>query len=316
MKMITQHAAGYLCAVAVGLALAAMPSTSYATLFSSDMSSATGWTTGTISADDFATFGYDYSADGIPAPPGGSDTVGLKLESNTTDGVGGGGVTAWSNTNFAGKYAVEFDVWGNIGWGSGTTEYFGGGVGHDQSTIFQRAANPPTTMVGGLLIMVTDASSSRDYRMFKDGTEQDIASGQYAVSSNDSAGGDFDAIAPSVDLSLAPLDVQGQTDITPLGGPAFNWHHIKFTVDSAAGTAQIQIDSVDLGTLDANIGSSFPLTGAMSLTHQDTFGSIGSPAGLAFSIYDNVEVTRVPEPASIAMLGLGSLGLALIRRRK
>jgi hypothetical protein len=45
------------------------------------LSSGTNWTIAKTSDSTFA-FGYDYSQDGLPPAPNGSDTIGLKFEVN------------------------------------------------------------------------------------------------------------------------------------------------------------------------------------------------------------------------------------------
>lgn len=315
MNLITQRAIGLLGAVAIGLTLSATPAMSYAALFSSDMSTSTGWTVGTLFSDDIATFGYDYSADGVPAPPGGSDTIGLRLESNTTaDSDGFGSVQVWTDQTFAGTYVVEFDVWANLSFAGGTTEYYGGGIGHDQASIMQGVGSSTSDGSGGLMVLVTDGSSSRDYRLYKDSGEQFIESGQYAVDSNNGSDPAFAGISPSVDVSLSPLDVQGQTGVSDVGDPVFNWYHVKISVNESLGMAKYELGTLELGTLNANIGNSFPMDGAVSLVHMDTFSSVAT--NLAFSIYDNVVVT-IPEPSTTALLGFGTIGLlGMMRRRR
>lgn len=294
--------------------LACLPALAFGdVLFSSDMSTSTGWSVISTSADDVATFGYDYSAMNIPpSPGGGGDTLALHLAANTTDGVGGG-VTVFSDMTFSGIHQLEFDVWGNFagpapGGGTGSTEGFGGGIGHDQTTV-QRAFIPAGS--GGWLGMVTDGSSTRDYRMYKDSGEQWVASGQYDVDTNNSIDPAFAVISPSVDIST--VNPPAQTGWTDPGQPAFHWHHVTITVLPDLGPngwAIFNIDGLQLGVL-GRYGSAFPTSGAVSLFHSDYYGSIANQFG--FSLYDNVLVTDVPEPTSLVLLALG--GLALLRRR-
>ena len=66
------------------------------------------------------------------------------------------------------------------------------------------------------------------------------------------------------------------------------------------------------------------VTPVASKTEEDIYARLGLPyippeiredAG-ELALEDTPRLVRVPEPTSIAMLGLGSLGLAMIRRRK
>jgi len=45
-------------------------------------------------------------------------------------------------------------------------------------------------------------------------------------------------------------------------------------------------------------------------------GAVNTVLNGARTMMDGIVVTLVPEPSSLALLGLGGLGLALIRRRK
>ncbi len=66
--------------------------------------------------------------------------------------------------------------------------------------------------------------------------------------------------------------------------------------------------------LDPN-GPAVATDGNISIYYGDLFSSVSPSPGVTFGIVDNVIVT-VPEPASILMLGLGSLGFALVGRRR
>ena len=98
-------------------------------VFTDDLSSSAAWSIAS-GPDSSATFGYDYSADGIPAAPNGTGTVGLKMEANLTNGVADE-IAAVHALGFSGtQYRVTFDMWGNFSIADGSsTEFFGGGVG-------------------------------------------------------------------------------------------------------------------------------------------------------------------------------------------
>jgi len=78
-----------------------------AQFFVDDMSAQGAWT---VEADPDTTFqfGYDYSADGLPAAPSGSDTTGLKLTVNNTAPAAAAqiGVFYEDFTNFTGEYTL------------------------------------------------------------------------------------------------------------------------------------------------------------------------------------------------------------------
>jgi hypothetical protein len=257
--------------------------------FYADMSDSNGWTKYEWSPDDSADFGYDYGTGmGIPPAPGSDDTIGLKIDANTTDGALGGALVTPTGLTWSGKYVMSFDMWLNYhgpapAGGSGSSEIGGGGIawvpdaGTNGKLGYGKGAY--TTMWG-------DGLSSRDYRLYKNSGEQFVASGQYNVVTNADTSPEFGPISPAIDISQFDPPQIGQTGSTYAGQPGFHWHHIVITVDETAGTASVQIDTLLLGTIDATIGSPVSLSGAISLFHFDRYGSLSGPYG--FAVFDNV----------------------------
>lgn len=286
-------------------------SASAATLFSSDLDSGAGFTVlGT--ADTASTFGYDYSADGIPSAPNGTGTTGLKLQANISAGAANEIVAVTTATFNNPVYTVQVDAWVNAngpfpGGGGGSTEFGGLGVGHDGTTVGRN---------GGSFIFTGEGGSTRDYRMYKDTSEQFVESTQYATVTNNSLDSVYTAAFPG----LAAPGSQSQTGTTGDGSGGFQWMTIVATVDTVNGTVNYTITSaasgntVNVGTLDASIGDSFATTGSASIIYADLFSSVSDNANLSFGVFDNFIVTDVPEPGSLALLGLG--GLAMLRRRR
>ncbi|MFT7172486.1 MAG: hypothetical protein ACI9NQ_000698 [Paracoccaceae bacterium] len=284
-----------------------------AMLFFSDFDSSTGLTV-LGSPDTSSQFGYDYSADGIPSAPNGSGTTGLRLEANNGDATAAAEQIAvvTTSTITAPLYRVSVDAWVNAvgpfpGGGAGSTEFGGMIIGHDGATVGRN---------GGSLLYTGEGGSSRDYRLYKDAGEQFLASGQYNVLSNNNSGAEFSAAFPG----LAPPAAQGDATVTSNGIGGFQWMTLNALVDQTAGTATFSMTSaasgntVSIGTLDAGVGSSFATSGSAGVAFADLFSSVSGNPALSFGVFDNLEVTSVPEPSSVLLLGLGALGL--IRRRR
>lgn len=310
-----------------GLVLALPLTASAATLFSDNMdaASAANWTKiDGGAADSLATFGYDYSADGIPEAPsttGGNATSGVKLEANLSAGALDVFTLVPNGQNFTGTHQLRFDAWMNFNTdvaGAGTTEFLGGGVGHNGA-----AAD---LISGAQLVATGDGGSSNDYRAFKSSTG--LASDQFFIPDPAMVGGSHNgnipyhtnylpAVAPPVD------QLQGGTGVA--GSPGFQWVTFIFTAINQGGINKVRIaiqkpgsgvhPLVNIQCNDTSDGSTGCTSeGNISLVYADFFSSVAPDPALQFGIIDNVTVTDVPEPASLALLGLG--GLVVLRRRR
>ncbi len=300
----------------LGLGLSAgMPAAGAAVLFQDQMTTASAWNVNSRSADIQTTFAYDYSADGIPEAPntqvGNTATSGLKVEANLDTVTGNEHLTAYPlGQNFTGTYQLRFDAWMNFAiGGGGTTEFLGGGIGYDNLTA--------DIASGAQAIATGDGGSSNDWRAFKSPPQFFIPDADMAAGTHQGADAYYADFLPAV----APPASQGQAAGTGVAGsPAFQWITWQFTVNN--GTVLVDIEKpngdllriVDIDCSDTSDGSAGCGTdGNISLFYADFFSSIASDPSLQFGLYDNVIVTDVPEPASVALMALG--GLMMLRRR-
>ena len=148
---------------ALGLMVGTAPVTS-AALFQDQMNSGTGWSKNESNTNNQTTFGYDYSADGIPEAPntqvGDDATSGLKMEANLDGTVGSIFHVYPTGQNFTGDYQLRFDAWMEYGT-AGTTEYLGGSIAYNGTSADVGG--------GGVSVFATgDGGSSNDYRQFND----------------------------------------------------------------------------------------------------------------------------------------------------
>lgn len=319
------------------LCLAAVPligaeSMSAAELFRDEMVNAGGWgiNKGT-DPDSAATFGYDYSADGIPEAPnsvgGDTPTSGAKLEANHTDFTDSAAFFTMYplGQDFTGNFKLRFDQWQNYdvveqidGSASGTTEFMGGGIGYDGVTA--------DIASGAQAVSTGDGGSSNDWRAFK-------SPPQFFIPDEDMTAGDHNGAAahhanflPGVE----PPASQGQAGpnapyLGRAGSPSFQWITWEFRVFGDRVAIDIEkpngdrLNIVSYDKTDTSDGSAGVSTdGNISIFYADFFSSVSPRPDLTFGIVDNVVVSSipVPEPATLTLLGLaGTFGLLGCRRR-
>lgn len=288
------------------------------TFYSNSLDSSAGWTVNASAPGSIATFGYDYSALGIPASPnGGGSTIGLRLEANI---FGGGAVfqgisVSPTGQTFNGDFQLRFDLWQNFpgplpGGGTGSTQLSGAAVG----TAGTGAQWPGGTIDSIIFATTGDGGSAQDYRVYPDGPMATPASGMYAAGTGTApdARNNTHPYYAGFGGNTAP-EAQGITGTTAAGTQGFEWHDVAIT--RVGNSVTWEIDGTLIATVDA---TSLTLGGGnFALVQSDINATTTDEAGAPylFGLFDNVRVTVVPEPSSAALL-VAAGALALARRRK
>ena len=308
----------------VGLLILTASVTHGQVLFSDNFdagTSAATWTPRLSHADASANFAFDYSTLGIPSAPNSSGTtIGMRFLANQTAAIQQGVSASPNGQSFTGNFRVTFDMWLNhvgplTAGGSGSTQVGSFGWGTSGAAA-QWAGSSSSIMFGA----TSDGGSTFDYRVYRNNALQGAADGVYAatgsaidVRNNTHAyytsrfGGES---APAAQLALYP----GQTETTAAGALGFDWRAVEiekngdiltWTVDDqllatvSAATATLSGDNIFFGIFDIN--------GTSSADVNDFLNT---------AIYDNVQVSLIPEPTTAAFALLGGAGLLLMRRRK
>lgn len=260
------------------------------------------WTVNVAHADNFATFGYDYSADGIPAAPHSTNgtTRGLKLESNVSSGTFTGLSVSPVGQGFTGDYRLRFDLWINYngplnGGGFGSTQAATAGVGTKGKTPQWPGGAPESAFFA----VTGDGGSSIDYRAYISGGAP-LAPGTGAYAAGTSTAPDSRnnlhpyyaefgrEAAPEAQLALYP----NQTGTTGVGTAGMAWRDVVITKIGANltwsmdGLPMASIDTTPLLNLSTNI----------FLGYFDTAASLSDNTAMSFGLIDNVRVESLAGP--------------------
>ncbi len=302
------------------LSMAALGSAQFSDNF--DVDSTANWTINkTVNpSGNIADVFFDYSLIGIASAPNstGGTTRGLKLAANTVGGVFSGLSASPTGQSFSGDYTLSADVWMNFigpapAGGSGSTQVGGLGIGTAGVTAQWAGGTQDSVWFGA----TGDGGSSVDWRAYStaaptgygDGNAVFFATGTGNRNNTHSYYAGFGNVTiPAAQTALFPATQFGTTFV---GTAGFTWHRMvvekigNFATWTVSGTP---IARVDLSTVTLHGGNillnAFDINATSSSTNH----------GLTFTVFDNVSVTPVPEPASMLALGLGAA--ALLRRRR
>lgn len=263
------------------------------TVFSDNFDSPTNtaWTTNVApaanAAQQQATFGYDYSAMGIPAAPGSDNTVGLRLRSNipgsadapvTTRPAGTVSGLSLSPTgmDFGGRYALSFYAWANFNGApnaqgladNGASE---GGTFNVMTAVGTSGTVPVVVGNTGLasgasmdgigFATTSDGGITNDYRIYpKLGTIVPTGSTNYAATATASSNAFYTALfpaktAPEIQQTISTAEYGSdafntQAGSTQPGAFGFAWHKVEVIRDG--GLATWKIDDTTIATYDAS----------------------------------------------------------------
>jgi len=289
-----------------------------------DVNSTANWTANASAGSHPVNIFFDYSTVGIPsAPNSGGTTIGARLLANTaaTNAVFGGVSISPNGQSFTGDYQLRFDMWLNYNGplgagGSGSTQAGGAGIG-TAGTIPQWAGGTQDSL---WFAATGDGNSVVDYRAYSSAAPTGYADADPVFAATGAGnrnhshpyytgfGGES---APAAQLTIFPQ----QTNTTIVGSQGFEWRDV--TITKIGNTVTWALDGLTIATVDlttVTLGGNNIL-----LNYFDTNGTVsGDPnaGSLLFGLFDNVRVTVVPEPSTLALGVIGAASFLFLRRRK
>lgn len=280
---------------------------------------ATRWSTvtsGTVTSSDFA-FDYtsvlDFAGNPIGVPQTGQTShTGLKLAANTGASAGTGaiaGINAYANgLNLTTSVVMTFDMYAHYNDnGFGSTNYGTYGFYHSTTTGTFNSLGPVATS-GYWFTNSSDNGTGTAMRALEVGTQDNTASRYLNSTQNPATGAAY--------LSLFP-DQDGANGFSIAGYVLNRWVNVRLIRDMTTGLVQWDMKNPS----DANYTTIYSVldatqtqnSGTITLGMTDPFASISGPN--TYFLYDNVVVSEVPEPTSLALVGI-AMGAILSTRRR
>lgn len=305
-------------------------------------------------ANQGAITGFNYGAFGIPAAPGNAvaDTFGMRLRANVPGGDAAPVTTRPNPTpneasglsvsptggNFGANFGMTFWAWSNF---NGSANASGladnansqGGTNNIMFGIGTSGTVPLAVGNTGLLTngqmdgvgfaTTGDGGITNDYRIYPaSGTILPAANPAYMAASNSNTAAYYQAVfgthaAPAVQLALSTAEFNDganntQAGLTQAGAFGFAWHRVDIAKNN-----NIVTWSVDGSLLAYYDASALSLGGNnIALGQSDVNGSPTRHPSLLFTVYDNLTVYEIPEPASCTLVALGLAAIGLISRRR
>lgn len=275
-----------------------------ATLFSDPAESLSNFLVVKDSASADSSAGIvDYSTLGIPEAPhrlaGSAATTGIQLIANKGDATatttGLNLLLGSSPITFTGTHTLQFDIWMNAPAGAtSTTEGILGGTARTTSTD-AITRNFRTARGNGAWFYATgdNGNATDDFAQLNNGSRDVV----FADTTDAASTAKYNTAFTNTNTAGGAKDADNE------------WVQVSI-VQTGAGTASVYMNGVLFSTDTSTNTSGFAWFG-----YEDMFGSIGSPT--LYGVVDNVTVVEgnaVPEPAGVAVILLGGLGLARRRR--
>jgi hypothetical protein len=277
-----------------------------------------------------ATFGYDYSALGIPSAPhtGDGSTLGLRLRTdnlaNSASTYVVGAITvATKGLSLPSQFTLSVDVWGNyIG---GTSIASSGSNGSTGAAVGVGTAGTgltyPVSNDGMLVDTFHDngGGANQQYRLYLDNTHPNPTTAPYWAAGTGSTSASYTdpyyaflgpQTAPAAQVTLSPSTQGGST---PSGIIGFAWHTMTISQDGVN-----LIWSIDGKVITTVPDSALTFGGSQITLNAIDSGLTGNTAAnnqlLNADIWDNL-IISVPEPGTVSLFILGAAGLCLATRR-
>lgn len=279
-----------------------------------------------------AEFGFDYAGFGIPAAPGSSDTVGLRLRANVPAdtsrpaGVVSGLSMSPKDQNFGTNYKMQFYAWSNFcgaanangladnaaSEGGTANVFFGVGTSGTVPMVVGNTGLAANGNMDGIGFATTgDGGIASDFRVYpKSGTISTAASGVYAAGTANDAGNQtpmsnanvYYTAMPSLAPHTAP-EVQQTLSTNEYGGDAANTQ-LGSTQAGAFGFAWHKVviaknnnvvtwDIDDTRIATINVASITMGGNNIALGVSDVNTSTTRHPSLVFTIFDNLVVEDI-----------------------